>query len=301
VLISGSGPQDRDESLAGHKPFLVLADHLTRQGVAVLRFDDRGTAKSTGQHATATSADFADDAEAGFRYLRTRKEIAPEKIGLIGHSEGGLIAPMVAARNGDVAFLVLMAGPGCPGDEIIRRQSGLIAKASGADDATVTLADEVNARIFAMMRTEKDAAKLRAAVRTAVRDSLDALGETARGQLGDLDKITAARTDRLFTPWMRYFLTYDPRPALAKVGCPVLAINGELDLQVDPDQNLPEIEAALRRGGNKDVVIKRLPRLNHLFQNARSGSPNEYGKIEETFDPKALQVIADFVRERFAR
>ena len=299
ILISGSGPQDRDETLLGHKPFLVIADHLTRHGIAVLRFDDRGTAKSTGDFAKAVSDDFADDAEAGFHFLRSRDEIARDKIGLIGHSEGGLIAPIVAARNKDIAYIVLMAGPGVPGTEIIRLQAKLISKAEGEPDEKIKAVDETNAKIFEVVRTEKDVDKLRAKTREIIAAALDLADEKTLAEIGDRETFITARVASLTTPWMLRFLVYDPRPALAKVQCPVLAINGELDLQVDPDQNLPEIRNALEQAGNADFEVAELKGLNHLFQTAKTGAFSEYSKIEETFSPKALDVIVKFIAKRF--
>ncbi len=285
VFITGSGPQDRDESLMGHKPFLVLADHLSRRGVAVLRVDDRGVGKSTGDFAKATSADFATDARAGIAYLRTRKEIDPKRIGLIGHSEGGLVGPMVAAEAPDeVAFLVLMAGPGVTGGEILTLQRRLIGRAQGAPDAALDKQEEVLSKLTELLRAEVDDAKA-AAKMAELASTYD-----------DVPTVTADIA-LMTTPWFRYFLDYDPRPTLAKVRCPVLAVNGEKDLQVPPKEDLAEVEKALRSGGNDRVTIRELPGLNHLFQTAPTGSPAEYGSIEETISPTALEAIATWIAE----
>jgi fermentation-respiration switch protein FrsA (DUF1100 family) len=283
LLIVGSGPHDRDESLMGHKPFLVLADYLTRRGIAVLRADKRGVGKSTGDAATATTADYATDAEAGVAFLKTRSEVNQHKIGLIGHSEGGIIAPMVAARIPDVAFIVMMAGSGVPGDQIIVEQARLIAQAGGASKKK---ADEnaVNEQaVLTLVETEKDAAALDRKLREKL--ATDGMPEA---QIGPSIKAVA-------TPWFRYFLTYDPATALRKVACPVLAINGSLDLQVPPAQNLPPIRKALEDGGNKHYEVDELPGLNHLFQTAKTGSPREYGEIEETISPVALDKMASWI------
>jgi uncharacterized protein len=282
VLITGSGPQDRDESLLGHKPFLVLADYLTRRGIAVLRADDRGFGKSTGTFANATTADFATDAEAGIAYLKTRPEIAPNRIGLIGHSEGGVIAPMVAARNPDVAFIVMMAGTGVPGDELLVAQGQLISEAGGLahDTAEKNAAEERKALKIVEQETD-----------TAVMDKKlrELLGQTLQEpQLG-------AQITFITSPWTRYFLVYDPAVALAKVKCPVLAINGEKDLQVPPKLNLPPIRKALQSSGNKNYEVDELPGLNHLFQTSKTGAPAEYALIAETMSPLALQKIADWI------
>jgi uncharacterized protein len=287
VLITGSGPQDRDETLLGHKPFLILSDYLTRHGIAVLRADDRGFAKSTGVFATATTADFATDAEAGIAYLKRRPDVAG-RIGLIGHSEGGIIAPMVAARNADVAFIVMMAGSGVPGAEILILQGELISEAGGMSHEDAA----------------KNAATERKALEIVARETDNAIAEKQlRELLGSTlpEAQVGAQIKQITSPWFRYFLVYDPAPALMKVSCPVLAINGEKDLQVPPKQNLPAIRQALEQGGNKDFEVEELPGLNHLFQTARTGSPAEYAEIEETMSPVALRKIADWIVKETAR
>jgi len=282
VLITGSGPQDRDESLLGHRPFLVLADYLTRKGIVVLRADDRGIGKSTGTFATATTTDFATDAEAGIAYLKTRPEVNAHKIGLIGHSEGGIIAPMVAARNHDVAFIVMMAGSGVPGDEIIVEQLRLIMEAGGAPHDAAEKQAATEREILALVKQESDSA----ALEKKLRDKL--AGTVPEAQVG-------AAIRQVNTPWMRYFISYDPAIALRQVTCPTLAINGEKDLQVPPKQNLPAIRKALETAGNKNAEVDELPGLNHLFQTATTGSPNEYAQISETISPVALEKITDWI------
>jgi pimeloyl-ACP methyl ester carboxylesterase len=280
VLITGSGPQDRDESLLGHKPFLVLSDYLTRHGIAVLRADDRGTAKSTGDFSTGTTADFATDTEAGIIYLRTRPEIDPHKIGLIGHSEGGVIAPMIAARNKDVAFIVMMAGTGVPGDAVLVAQGEAIQIAGGMspDEAAKKAAKEKE--ILTLVETEKDEAVLEKEMKEKM------AGDIPENQMG-------AQIKQVTSPWFRYFLTYDPAIALRKVTCPVLAMNGSLDKQVLPDQNLPAIRKAL--ADNPRAEVDELPGLNHLFQTAKTGSPSEYAQIDETISPVALDKMASWI------
>ena len=295
ILITGSGAQDRNEEIFGHKPFLVLADHLTRQGVAVLRVDDRGVGGSTGTGATATTEDFADDVLAGVEYLKSRKEIDPKHIGLIGHSEGGIIAPMLATRSGDIAFIVLMAGTGLPGEEIIHLQAELIAKAAGSGEKEIAESRKMQERIFAVIKSEKDPKEAEKKL-NALRDEITA-GMPEDMKKAGADKALDAQFKSVNSPWFRYFTTYDPRPALTKVKCPVLAINGERDLQVPYKENLGAIEAALKAGGNKDFTIIKLPELNHLFQKAQTGSPSEYGKIEETISPLALQTISDWIKK----
>jgi pimeloyl-ACP methyl ester carboxylesterase len=298
LLITGSGPQDRDEFVAGHRPFLVLADHLTRAGIAVLRADDRGIGKSTGDFKDATTADFADDALAGVEFLKTRREVDATRIGLVGHSEGGLVAPMVAAKSTDVAFVVLMAGVGVPADELLALQSKLLMKAEGANDGIITANEEMQRRMFAIVREDPDP--------DSAARKMKALGEELAAKLAAEDSTTAAFVAESIeggirmvnTKWFRYLLTIDPAVALRQVKAPVLAVNGALDLQVEPKQNLPAIEKALREGGNKDVTVVEMPGLNHLFQNARTGSFSEYRTIEETMAPAAMQTISDWILVR---
>ena len=295
ILISGSGPQDRDETVFSHRPFLVLADHLTRQGIAVLRMDDRGVGKSTGNFATATSEDFASDVIAGIEYLKTRADVNSRQIGLIGHSEGGMIAPMVAVQSGDVAFIVLMAGTGLTGEEILYLQTELITRASGASEATIDKNREAQQRMFAIVKQEQDDSVATAMLETVLKDAIDQLSEEERNALGDIEAYLNAQIRQVISPWFRFFLTYDPIPAMMKVKCPVLAINGELDLQVPPKENLGAIEQALKASGNTKYTIKEFPKLNHLFQTAETGSPIEYAKIEETMSPEVLKFIGDWI------
>ncbi len=282
VLITGSGPQDRDETLLGHKPFLILADYLTRRGIVVLRADDRGTAKSTGDFKTATTADFATDTEAGIAYLKTRAEVNPRKIGLIGHSEGGVIAPMIAARNKDVAFIVMMAGTGVPGDQVIVAQGEAIEVASGKSSEEAAKNATKEKEILTLVETEKDKAVLEKELKEKL------AGQIPEAQIG-------LQIEQVTSPWFRYFLTYDPATALRKVTCPVLAINGSLDKQVLPAQNLPAIRKALEEGGNKHFEVDELPGLNHLFQTAKTGAPSEYAEIEETMSPVALEKMSTWI------
>lgn len=282
ILISGSGPQDRDEQLMGHKPFWILADHLSRRGFAVLRYDDRGFGKSTGRFSTATSTDFSRDAEGALNYLQARPEMDPERVGFIGHSEGGIIAPMIAARRPDVAFIVLIAGTGVPGKDVVAEQARRILRASGMADSAVETNAATQQKIFEILKKEPDEAAARKLI-------LEAMA-------GQPNAEATARSSS--SAWFREFAFYDPAPALEKVKCPVLALNGELDLQVLPDQNLPHIEAALKKGGNKDFQLVRLPKLNHLLQTAKTGLPAEYGQIEETMAPAALETISNWLAKR---
>jgi pimeloyl-ACP methyl ester carboxylesterase len=282
VLITGSGAQNRDEELLGHKPFLVLSDHLTRQGIAVLRADDRGTGKSTGNFATATTADFATDTEASFAYLKSRPEVNPQKLGLIGHSEGGIIAPMVAARNRDVAFIVMLAGSGVRGDEVLPAQVAAGLEALGKSHEEVEKSAVQERDILALMEREKDEAVIEKKMREITE------GKMSAAQLG-------AQIKQIRSPWFQYFLQYDPATALSKLTCPVLALNGAKDTQVIASQNLPAIRKALEAAGNTHFEIDELPGLNHLFQTAQTGSSLEYTEIEETISPLVLNKISAWI------
>ena len=286
ALITGSGPQDRDETVAGHRPFLVLADHLTRQGIAVLRFDDRGVGASTGDFAQATTEDFARDALAATDYLKTRSEIDPEKIGLLGHSEGGLVAPMAATQSGDVAFLVLLAPPGVTGEEILYAQGALIAKAEGASDSTIQNNQTQQERLFAALKSSTDSAQAAEDVRRVLEES------------GLPPEAVEAQAEQITSPWFRYFLTHDPAPVLEQVEVPVLALFGENDLQVPAETNRAAVEAALETGGNEAYTAEVLPGLNHLFQTSETGAVSQYSQIEETMAAAALETVAAWIQEQ---
>jgi pimeloyl-ACP methyl ester carboxylesterase len=300
LMITGSGAQDRDETILGHKPFLVIADALTRRGIAVLRVDDRGVGGSTGDPLAATSQDFAGDVVAGIAYLKTRKEIDTKAIGLVGHSEGGIIAPMVASKSDDVAFIVLLAGTGMNGADILKAQTRLIFLAGGASSSTVDSQLKVLDAILGVVTAPKDgkaddkadAAKLEMLARAAIA----LIPEAERKALGDLSsKSIEQQIARVNSPWFRFFLTFDPKTVLVKVRCPVLALNGTKDLQVPCKDNLAAIESALKAGGNTRITIKELPGLNHLFQPCNTGAPSEYASIEQTIDPAVLTILGDWI------
>lgn len=306
ILLTGSGPQDRDEALMGHRPFLVLADHLTRRGIAVLRFDDRGVGESTGDFATATSPDFASDALAGVAYLKTRDEVDPEAIGLAGHSEGGLVAPIAATQSEDVRYLVLMAGSAVTGERILYGQGALIARAAGATEAQIARSRAQQEAVFDILKSEPDVVRAAEALTETLRASFAALTDMERAQAGlsdeaSFERVIAAQIQQVNTPWFRYFLTHDPAPVLEQVTVPVLAINGEKDLQVPYEENLREIEAALRRGGNTNHEIHALPDHNHLFQHAETGAPSEYGAIDETWSVESMELIAEWILRTVGR
>jgi pimeloyl-ACP methyl ester carboxylesterase len=301
LLITGSGAQDRDETIFGHKPFLVIADYLTRRGIAVLRVDDRGVGGSTGKVSDATSADFADDVLAGVEFLKGRKDINASQIGLIGHSEGGIIAPLVASRSRDIAFIVLLAGTGLRGDEVLYLQGAAILKATGANADRLGRQKTLQERMFAVIRQEKDKAAAEKKLRAAIDDLIANLGEEGKKELKAEMGALEGQIQMVLSPWFRHFLDHDPRTSLRKVTCPVLALNGEKDLQVDAKANLPAIAAALKEAGNKDVTIREFPNLNHLFQTCKTGAVSEYGSIEETLAPVVLETIADWILKRTGR
>ena len=285
VLISGSGPNTRDEAVFGHKIFLVLADTLSRHGIAVLRYDKRGIGGSTGDYKTATTADFTSDALAAVAYLKTRTDVDQRHVGVLGHSEGGLIAPAVAVADPEVGFVVLMAGPGVRGDRVMSVQSELMARAMGVPEADIARTLGLQAGVYAIVETSTDV--------TDAKAKLDA-AEARAVAAGQIKKDVADQQIAVLTsPWMYDFLRYDPAPTLRKVRVPVLATGGSLDLQVEPKENLAAIKAALK--DDKDVTVTELPGLNHLFQDATTGSLNEYDKIEETVSPVALKTIGDWI------
>ena len=295
VLVTGSGPQDRNETLLGHKPFLVIADFLSRSGIAVLRYDDRGVGLSKGTFAGATTLDFADDAEAAFTFLAARPEVDRRRIGIAGHSEGGLIAPLVASRNPAVTFIVLLAGPGLPGDQLLLLQSEAIARASGEDEKSIAAGSALNAALYAIARRESDPAAITAQGRKVLEDAL-----AAQTSLSEPDKAEARKgIDKaladLTAPWFRTFLALDPAASLRTIRIPVLALDGTKDLQVPADADLAAIDAALKAAGNTAYRIMKMQGLNHLFQHAGTGLPDEYGKITETFAPEALTAVRDFI------
>jgi hypothetical protein len=284
ILITGSGAQDRDETLFDHKPFAVLADHLARNGVATLRLDDRGVGGSTGDLSQSTTEILAGDVLAAHAFLREQPELAKDQIGVIGHSEGGIVGPAAAAKNASIAFVVMLAGTGVPGDEVVVKQVETMATASGVPAAEVAKAVEQQKQIFAALRLPDEAAA-KAKVAEIIRSS------------GPVDDATvAAQSAMLFTPWFKAFMKHDPREALSKVKVPVLVLGGTLDLQVDVGQNIPEIKKALKKAKNRNVTVHELAGLNHLFQRAKTGVVAEYGMLEETMSPQVLTIVSDWIR-----
>lgn len=292
ILISGSGAQNRNEEVFGHRPFLVLADYLTRQGIAVLRYDDRGTAESTGNFATATSQDFAKDVLSAIEYLKSRDEIDHQQIGLIGHSEGGLIAPIVVNRSDDVAFMVLLAGTGVPGKEISRMQGRTLLDVEVSDreaynrfiDKTVEIAS-----------SNKTTSEKREELTQHYRDSKKVLDELLPESM-DREAFINQQVEGALRPWSQFFFNHDPAEELKKVTIPVLSLIGSLDVQVPPKMNHTPIRKALEEAGNRDITIKELKGLNHMFQESETGSMMEYAEIEQTFSPVALEEISSWIK-----
>lgn len=285
VLVTGSGPQDRDESIQGHHPFRVLADYLARRGVAVLRYDDRGVGKSEGTYATATTADLLTDAQAAMAFLRSRPGIVPKRVGMLGHSEGGTIALLAGAQAQPPAFIISLAGMSVSGTALLVRQQGDLLRAAGADTATLGRMRRTQQAVFAAISATTDNPVVVPRVVSLLKQA----------NPGATDAALLPLANQMTGPWYRYFLGLDPQPALAKVRVPVLALNGSKDTQVAADLNLPAIEQGLKAAGNRDVTVQQLEGLNHLFQTATTGLPSEYGQLEETMSPAVLQIIGNWL------
>jgi uncharacterized protein len=294
ILITGSGAQNRNEELMGHKPFLVIADYLTRNGIAVLRYDDRGMGESQGNYIVATSADLATDAEAALNFMKKNPKIIPDKIGLIGHSEGGLIAAILAAGNPGIGFIVSLAGPGVVGKDLIVKQTTDINKLSGAKESDIKEANQTYRKLYSIIIKEKDNKQAEAKVTEFSRKTLEKKNvpeEDIKKALIQVKMTYGANA----IGWWRYFLATDPAEFWKKVQCPVLALNGDKDVQVSAVENTGAIRKALQKQNNKASQTVILQGLNHLFQHCKTGLPSEYGSIEETFSPEALKIAGDWI------
>jgi hypothetical protein len=300
VLISGSGPQDRDSTLAGHRTFLVLADYLTRRGIAVLRYDDRGCGKSGGDFHQASTADFASDALAAWEFLKRREHIVPERVGLIGHSEGAMAAAIIGPRQPEIAFMVFLAGSGIPGEQLLLSQIAAIGRGRGVSEEALAKELLLNERLLLVVRQHDDPLLAESEMLRVASKSLDEMTAAEKKELNHSSESLAQDIKAMITdfPWTRFIAAYDPAVDLRRVHCPVLVLNGDKDTQILADIHLPAIEKALRSGGNKEVSIEKMPGLNHLFQTAQTGLPREYGKIEETISPMVLQRIGDWILQR---
>ena len=292
VLVTGSGAQDRDETIVGHKPFWVLADYLTRHGIGVLRYDDRGFGQSTGNISTATTEDFADDARAAVSYLRSRADVVAHRIGVVGHSEGGNVVSMLAGREAPIACGVLMAGPAVSGEHIHQRQVRLIIERQPfpiSADLIEKLA-AMNRSLYSAARTNVNYDERRVLARDLYQTALRGFDQVERKLLNLDDEV---QVDAIVTDWFRYFLDYDPRDDLEALKIPLLAMYGALDLQVPPEQSVPVLEKINARHGK--IEIQTFPELNHLFQHATTGLPSEYATIEETLAPEVMRTMKDWI------
>lgn len=289
VLITGSGPQNRDEEILNHKPFLVLADHLTRNGIAVLRFDDRGVGESGGDYDSATIQNFATDASAAMDYLKTRKEVDAKKTGLLGHSEGGQIAFIVGGERKDVAFIVSMAGPGTKGDILLKEQRRLIGLTSGAPQEAIDQNEQL-VEIMHNLIVKHGHEAVHADTDMIVDETMAQIPAEMAG-IPDLHTLLKGEYRKLASPELVSLMAYDPADDLARIKCPILALNGDKDLQVPADMNLDGIRSSF----HGELTMKKYPGLNHLFQHAGTGLPAEYGVIEETISPEVLKDIADWI------
>lgn len=297
ILISGSGQQNRDSEILGHKPFLVIADYLTRNGIAVLRYDDRGVGQSNGDPTLSTSADFANDAAAAIAYLKTRKEINAKKIGVIGHSEGGMIAPMLAANDKSIAFIVLLAGTGVAGDILLVDQNYEVGKLAGMTEEELQETKVVNQTIYNIVKENKPLEDIKKNLKSYFQTNIDKLPEAERPSQEEIDAVLQKEVDGIVTPWLRYFISYNPAANLQKVKCPVLVLNGEKDIQVTADLNTKAIANALKQSGNKNVEVQVFPELNHLFQHCISCKVEEYSLLDETFSPEVLKTMKDWIQQ----
>jgi pimeloyl-ACP methyl ester carboxylesterase len=303
LLITGSGMQDRDETMMNHKPFAVIADYLTRQGFAVLRVDDRGMGKTRGNFSRATSADFAKDVEAGIDYLKTRNDVDSFNIGLLGHSEGGMIAPMVAAHRADVKFIVLLAGPGVKIAELMEDQSIDVAVSSGASKKKMEQFRPMYRELVNTILAETDTAiaiQKGIAVFTKWQNSKTKLVVTVTTGVDDeksRDAYVRNLVKTFSTPWFNYFMKFNPAGYLTQLHCSVLALNGEKDIQVAAKPNLAAIKNALEKSGSTKYLTQEMPGLNHLFQHCKKCTVEEYGELEETIAPEALEVISQWIKE----
>ena len=303
IMITGSGPQDRNEEILGFKIFGIIADYFTRNGIAVLRYDDRNVNKSKGTDVNqSTTEDFAYDVIEAVKFLKTRNDINPEQIGLYGHSEGGIVGPLAASKNSDIAFVIMMAGTGVKGGDIIVEQSSAMMKANGETDSNINASIDYTKRIISTIVNNGDLVQLQKDLKEEFLKGFDEIPEETKKTITDKEEYAQQRAEGTIamfsSPWMKFFLDYDPYPALLKVKCPVLALFGELDLQVLPSQNEPPVKEALTKSGNPDFTVKIFPKANHLFQTATNGSPKEYGTLKKEFVEGYLEYVTDWIIKR---
>ncbi|MFN8575522.1 MAG: alpha/beta fold hydrolase [Candidatus Sericytochromatia bacterium] len=300
LLITGSGQQTRDEEIFGFKIFKIIADHLNKNGIAVLRLDDRGAGKSKGGDIkNSTTLDFVTDAEEGVKFLVNHKEIDKKKIGLLGHSEGGIIAPILAQKNKNVSFMILMAGTSETGEKILSEQNELISKVSKIPEDKIKQSLDFQKKYFKALKTNEGWEDIEKALRKQILESIENLPKEAKKNIKDINAYTEENINKslesLKSNWLKFFIEYDPLPVLKKTKIPTLALFGEKDLQVPSKTNAPLMESALKKSGNKQYLVKVLPNANHLFQNAKTGSPEEYSSLEKSFVPEFLDTISDWI------
>ncbi len=290
ILISGSGPQDRNSELLNHKPFLVIADYFTNRGIAVLRVDDRGTGESGGNHNETGLNGFVNDTKSAFEFLKTHKQINHTKIGLIGHSLGGVIAPIVASENSDISFIILLAGSGIRGDELMLLQKEKIERKMGVPEAGITQGqNNIKGAYDIILKSDNNKTQLETELKDYFTKVFGAM--LPENQIQTL-------SEQMSIPWLVDFIKFDPQTSLSKTKCPVLALNGANDLQVPPNENLENIEKILTENGNEDVETIQFEELNHLFQESETGLPNEYATIEQTFSPRVLEEMTRWIKNR---
>lgn len=294
ILVSGSGPQNRNEELLGHKPFLVLADYLTRRGIAVLRYDDRGVGKSEGVFSSATTADFAFDAQAAFLYLSEQNFVKKNRVGIIGHSEGGMIAQMIAASDSAVKFIVLLAGPGVPISQLMLKQTEYMSRFSGVSEQEIQISLELNKKFYDILNNEPNDSLAKRKIENIVNDHTKSMPSEIAEQI---EKDLPTMTESMLSPWFRYFINFNPEHYLRQINCPVLAINGAKDMQVSAIENLNGIRSNIKETNNKNVYTYIMPDLNHLMQHCKTGNVNEYIQIEETISEEVMQIVAKWIRK----
>lgn len=294
VLVSGSGPQDRDETILEHKPFFVLADYLTRQGIAVLRYDDRGFAQSQGNFIKSTTNDFAGDAAAAVAYLQYRPDVKANQVGMLGHSEGGLIAPLVAQQDVPLAFTVLLAAPALPGHELMVAQVGTLSKAQGSSTELIEQRKKLQGELLSIVLHEQDSTEAAQKLKDLFSMAYEEMALQANNSGTPSQAQINAQVAQLLSPWYRNFIAYNPQPALNELSVPTLALYGGKDVQVPAELN----KKAIHSLGNELIQIKVFPEMNHLFQPATTGLPQEYGQIETTLAPEVLETISQWILEQ---
>jgi pimeloyl-ACP methyl ester carboxylesterase len=295
ILVSGSGPQDRNEEISDHKPFWIIADYLTNQGFAVLRYDDRGTAKSKGNFETATSVELANDAEGALDYLKTNPKINAAKICIAGHSEGAMLAVILAARRKDIHSIALLAGPGIQGSELLLLQQYLINKANGIPEKSNKAMQRFNRKIYKIVVNQSNITDSKPIIEKEIRKALKNTKDEELPGYSSKEQLIQESLSNVCNPWMFYFIKYNPKSDLEKVNCHVLALNGSKDLQVPPKENLGAMQKYIPKS-DKARVFRELPNLNHLFQECETGNPQEYETIEQTIQPEVLKILGDWLK-----